>query len=229
MILRALLTALGLCLSVQVLSAQTELVTNGNFDTEIPSDDFDFTDSDALDTWHAPVFTDRGIWLSSGGNPGAFFSLDGTAAGRVVLYQGISISDTLSGDLTLNFDLLNSIASNQSVQWGVWAYDTGDTYTFSMGTSTFSGFNSGNQITFGTVTNVAGSGWSSHGPQTVSISAGNDILVVGFILEDPINSASGTLGIDNVSLTTAVPEPASFAALLGLMALASVVSRRRRA
>lgn len=211
-----------LILAFALQSASANLVSNPGFSSSFNTD-WGFEETDPLDTWTIPNFNDRLQVQSSGGNPDFFVGMGPNTSGNDgSMYQPISVSQGLSGTIDFSFDLLNNTPNPENISWGIWGFNTGDTYFISTGRESFTGVGLPTPIATATEAPSANSGWTSLS-RTVDLAAGGyDILVVGFGF-DGANDPGSDVGVDNVSV---IPEPSTYVLLLGLVSLGVVCLRR---
>lgn len=194
------------CVAIAVFStaciasstAQANLITNGEFDTFVPS-------NGSGGGWTSSVIDSAGGWVNGGGNPGAYFILNdvGESGSDPTLSQtisGLTIGESylLTGDYALHYAIGNVtlegslIASLDSVP----ILGTG----LPANSSGFTGF-------------------------SAFFVATTPSAVLSFAAE--ANGSDYSYGIDNISVTAAVPEPVTIT-LLAAMPLTAASRRWRR-
>lgn len=181
-----------------------------------------FDDASSIDPWALvadasnPSEASKG-WLETGGNPGGALEISGIhgggGAGRAFIFE-MSVPVAFNGlsEATLQFDVkitepLVGTAVHYSVnQTGPGGSNFVNIFDIQgqLNTSTFS------TITY-EITNI---------PAT----ADTFILAIN-IAAGAFEGAGGALAIDNI---TVIPEPSTYAALFGLLAVGFVIVRRRR-
>jgi len=176
--------------------------TTGNFRNVAAATSL--TSGASVDTQAASTNRALGIRQTGAfGDPGASFQFNFDSTGYTI--TGLSV------------DLMMLSVQGYSTTWNLqWSSDSGSTWT-SLGPWTDSG-------TFGTTHLAVG------GPTVVGMSDLSSVLFRTVALSAATGSGSrDTIAIDNFQLTyAAIPEPATYAAILGLISLGVVVWRRRR-
>ncbi len=203
----------GLSLSVNA----SNLITNGSFEAGTPianvgdpaSQQLFGGDSLALAGW---TVTGSDIaWIGTGNAYGIvasdgvnFLDLTGwhsTGTGAGVTQTIATVAGT---SYTLSFDIGNSVNYN---------YGSNDSLLVSAGDLS--------QIV-GTTQNASASSWDHVSLSFIAQGSSTDVAFTG-------QDAVWYIGLDNVEVTAAVPEPQAYAMLLGGLALAGLMARRRRA
>lgn len=227
---RRLLLALATCALAGALSAQTYI---GNLNGSAPASTFEtgLSSVGAQDTnlaalgWTEVSGDTR---LFRGGSNTAVISTGAYSTYSVRFDTGVAIQANTVYTLSFNLGFMTNVTGNT-------AY-----YSFELGTINGGAFSSYTSAHSGSLTysgatgslNIGSGSSSSDSSQwTTGGSVNGDNLAVVFTLINYSNnlSSSDFFGFDNATLSyAAVPEPSTYAALLGLGSLIFVAWRRRR-
>jgi len=224
-------------------NAATNLVTNGNFETttngtnkQLAKATTTAADRTTLAGWTSYNGNDGGynfvlaadtvktsksaIWLKSdvtgysngftAANHGNFFASD-------ALYWPGSLSQTISGltkdayyTLTFDYALAQQVGFNGANSNNYWHVLFGD-----------SSYNS-------TALSIADGGFSGWGTVSTTFKASSTSQVLSFLAQTSSPGAPPFLLLDNVTLAAAVPEPTTWAMMLGGFGLVGFLARRRQ-
>lgn len=232
-------------LSAGLAHASTNLIANGNFESTTYGSNKQLASSvssAAADSDHRTTLTG---WTSSNGNDGGYnFVLD------------TSIANTPSSAIWLKSDgngyapsaTSNNVFASDALYYpGVLSQtvnglQAGKAYTltfnYALGQQVgFDGDNSDNywQVGFGGVTkdsqalSIASGGFSGWKSASMSFTASSASAALSFLANGSTPGAPPFMLLDNVSLTAAVPEPSTWAMLLGGLGLVGLMMRRRAA
>lgn len=174
-----------------------------------------FDTADSIDTWNVAgdSFSETSKnWLATGGNPGGAIEFggyhNGEGAGRGYMLSYTTDSFDLTGATELTFDMILTAPSiGTNVQFQILLDGVG---------SGFTSLNSPlNEAT-----------WSPYSFDLSAVIPGANSITLNFLVAaGAFEGAGAVIGVDNVSV---IPEPSTYAALFGVLALGFVLSRRRR-
>lgn len=202
-------------------------IVDGAFDTTITTLATPFSMASTAPVYGQWTAADTtGNWELGGTAPDTYAFGDATnTANSRLLFQLIEDDKATTGEITINYSLNNLPGSNPfSLNLHVFGFNK-DT-AWSLFTNNESGNPTGQQFTSTTaLTNDTGGAWQSFST-TVDLGAtGYDQIAIGFGYVG-LNTGNGQLQLDNVSVT-AIPEPSTYPALLGALAVGFVALRRR--
>lgn len=192
-----------------MISLQAQAVTY-SFDADAQG----FSTTDGLATY-----------VSSGGNPGGF--LDNL--------------DTTNGDMTLHFGS-NALGNWSSYQGGTFSFDAknlnGDVPDYgNFGIVTLSNSVAGTSVSFDLAPNghpFVGGGWTTFSAVLNNATWGNNLTSVlnnvtsASIILESHDGVSEHVGVDNVTIAAAVPEPETWAMMAAGLALLGMTKRRSK-
>lgn len=193
-----------------------------------------FNGSFGSDSWGSVAKNNTGdinrdIWTRSGS--GSTFDLGGQTGGEgAANFNAAGVGTTFS-KFSLNLHTLDAANMFEGVQLSLWGRDTANTaggaainwsYSIDGGTSL---------ISTGLTSSFVGNAFSESIVNFSSITALNgksDIYLVGQVVE---SETSAVLNLDNIGAygIAAIPEPSTYAAILGALTMGVVVARRRKA
>jgi hypothetical protein len=155
-------------------------------------------------------------------------ALAGVASGGSLSPQGgVDVGGAFSNNgMYIDLNVSTAGFAGVTVSWAQRGTSTGfDSRSFSYSADGGGSFNVVNVDT-----GALGSTWTTQTYDLSAITAIDDNMDVVFrITLDGATGGNGNNRFDNILVTAAVPEPATYAALAGLLALGLVIARRRRA
>ncbi len=205
----------GLFTSAQ---ATTNLIANGDFESTTSAPASDGTFGDSSEYTNLPTgatFVDN--WTYSGTNAAAAYTRD--ALGNHFIQMGAG--QKIGGILTQSFDA--SANQTYDVSFSLRAIGTGSTSLTVSVSDSFDNILGSKSVTL-----------SDASAQSFSFNTGTNATGLKFTITDTTlpdgASNDNDLGIDNVSVTqntSSIPEPSTYAAIFGVLALGAAAYRRR--
>lgn len=174
-----------------------------------------FDTVESIDTWNVAgdSFNETSKnWLATGGNPGGAIEFggyhNGEGAGRGYMLSYTNDSFDFTGATELTFDMiLTGPIDGTNVQLQILLDGVG---------SGFTSLNSPLNLT----------NWSPYSFDLSAVTPGANSLTLNFLVAaGAFEGAGAFIAADNVSV---IPEPSTYAALFGVLALGFALSRRRR-
>ena len=198
-----------LAFTLTLLPASGQILADLEFDTDTTGDWNAVADASSQ-----PAEVSK-LWLSGVGNPAGSMELTGfntvDGIGRAYIWQYIGTGLNYGGDVEVTFDLLLTDPIN-----GAAIHFLSD----NPGAGFVPSFDLQNQGLNDTT-------WTSYSVPISGITPGTATFEMRFqIAAGAFTGAGAGIAVDNVTVS-AVPEPATYAALVGLLALGVVVWRRR--
>jgi len=233
-------------LSAGVAHASTNLVTNGNFESTTNGTNKELSSHvlGATDDNYSHRTTLSG-WTSSNGNDGGYnFVLDSS----IFTTNSSAIALRSAGNGITGSGYGNNVFASDGLYYpgtlsqSISGLTTGGVYTltFSYALAQQAGFDTANpddywKVGFGTDTknstslSIADGGFSGWKTATMTFTATSASEVLSFLAQSGTVGSPPFLLLDGVSMTAAVPEPATWGMMLGGIGLLGFVARRRAA